>query len=64
MFTNEVLRSAAELIHRHGEDAYLVAAERYDELLESGDDGALETWTQVLWAIESFCSDRVSGTIH
>ena len=64
VFTNEVLRSAAELIHLHGENAYLVATEHYDTLLESGDHGALETWTQVLWAIESFCSDRVAGTIH
>ncbi|RED49078.1 hypothetical protein [Aestuariispira insulae] len=64
MFTNEVLKSAADLLHRHGEDAYLVAAEHYDRLLEDGDDGELEIWTQVLWAIEAFCSDCVAGTIH
>ena len=46
----DIYRSASVLIHQHGEDAALEAAQRADALLEKGDVRGCAVWKRVVRA--------------
>jgi hypothetical protein len=47
-----IFRAAKLLIEQHSDDASIHAAQRHDELLESGDvDGAV-VWKRIIGAVE------------
>ena len=47
----DVWRAAALLIKRHGDDAAVVAAQRADELLATGDFEGSAIWKRILEAV-------------
>jgi hypothetical protein len=47
----DILRAANILIKRHGADAVIVAAQRADELLETGDTEGCAIWKRILAAV-------------
>ena len=54
----DILRAAANIIERHGQDAVVVTAERADKLLGEGDkEGATVLWT-IIDAIEELLRRR------
>ena len=48
----EIYRAAKLLVDQHGQDAPIRAAERADELLETGDFEGAAIWRSILEAIE------------
>ena len=57
----EIYRAAKLLVDQHGEDAPIRAAERADELLESGDFEGAAIWRSILAAIEELQRGRLDG---
>ena len=54
----DILRAAASIIERHGQDAVVVTAEQADKLLGEGDkEGATVLWT-IIDAIEELLRRR------
>ena len=54
----EIWRATKLLIDQHGQDAPSRAAERADELLESGDIDGAGIWRAIMGAIEELQRDR------
>ena len=48
----DIYRSAAVLMHQHGEDTRIHAAMRADELMEKGDMEGRAVWLRVIAAIK------------
>ena len=48
----DIYRTASVLIHEHGEDAALEAAQRADAWLDKGQTGAYLVWKRVLKAVK------------
>ena len=48
----DIYRSANVLIHEHGEDAALEAAQRADAMLERGDMEGCAVWKRIVAAVE------------
>ena len=48
----DIYRSANVLIHEHGEDAALEAAQRADAMLERGDMEGCAVWKRIVRAVE------------
>jgi hypothetical protein len=48
----DIYRTANVLIREHGDEAYLVAAERAGSFLDAGDIDGSMTWKRVLKAIK------------
>jgi hypothetical protein len=57
----DIYRAAKLLVDGHGEDAPIRAAERADELLESGDIQGAVIWRSILAAIEELQRGRLDG---
>jgi hypothetical protein len=57
----DIYRAAKLLVDQHGEDAPLRAAERADELLETGDFEGAAIWRSILAAIEELQRGRLDG---
>ncbi len=52
MLDLDILRAAQLLVKRHGADAPVVAAQRADELLDSGDLDGVAVWKSIMRAVE------------
>ena len=50
----DIWRAAALLIQRHGRDAAIIAAQRADEYLASGDVDGQAIWKRIVEAILAF----------
>ncbi len=48
----DIYRAADLLIHKHGEDAQIRAAQRADEMLDDGDLDGLVIWKRILAAVK------------
>jgi hypothetical protein len=48
----DIYRAAQALVKQHGEDAAKHAAQRHDELLESGDVDWAVVWKKIIRAVE------------
>ena len=48
----DIYRSANVLVHEHGEDAALEAAQRADAMLERGDMEGCAVWKRIVRAVE------------
>jgi hypothetical protein len=48
----DIYRTASVLIRDHGDEAYLVAAQRADSFLEAGDMDGCTVWKRVLKVIK------------
>jgi hypothetical protein len=57
----DIYQAAKLLVDQHGEDAPIRAAERADELLETGDFEGAAIWRSVLAAIEEMQRGRLDG---
>jgi hypothetical protein len=59
--STDILRAAADIINRHGQDAVVVTAEQADKLLGEGDkEGATVLWT-IIDVIEELLRRRSTG---
>ena len=54
----DILRAANLVIKRHGETAWLEAAQRSDALLEAGDVAGAAIWRRILKAVERLQDDH------
>lgn len=50
-YDDRALAAASALLRTHGEAAEAVVASRIEEWWETGDEGELSAWMQVLWAL-------------
>ena len=48
----DLLRAAQLLVKRHGANAWIVAAQRTDELLDRGDHEGVVIWKAIMRAVE------------
>ena len=60
----DVYRAAKFLIDQHADDAPMGAAQRADDLLETGDMIGAATWRRILKAIEELSRGRKKGGRH
>ena len=63
----DILRAANLVIKRHGETAWLEAAQRADALLEAGDVAGAALWRRILKAVEQLQDEQPPGegaTLH
>ena len=60
----DIIRSAAVLMRRHGEDASIEAAMRADALLEQGDMDGRAVWLRIIAAIKELEATEPEGVVH
>lgn len=58
MLQIDIWRAAKLLVDQHGESAWLEAAQRADQAIESGDTQAEANWRAVLTAINALQHDK------
>ena len=62
----DIWRTAKAMINQYGEDALIMAAQRIDELMASGDIDGRIVWRRVYFAIEELLRTEGSPqrTVH